>query len=210
MVPLGCNQTEGVARIRCETDPGRSGWPGCPELDAPLDFEADFFALQRFHALAEIRLQQGGRGPDEAEGFHIQVLDRDEVVGSCRHESIPLGKPDLESTTPDRFPACRADHICSSPPSCPLVKMALHFPRSCPDTAAPLVAGDSAWSSPDAVESWMVFGGIGTRTGSIVSGSFDVLISDGRTGAAVGRCRTLDDGFSFVVKEGQPYVRFVE
>lgn len=204
----GCNQAEGVAQVRCETDPGASGWPGCPGLEDPLDFEADFFALQRFESLVEIRLQQGGRGPDDAQGLHLQVLDREEVARDCLRGNIPMGLPDL--VAPDRFPACRADHRCESPPDCPLVRMALHFPRSCPDTAPPLVAGDPEWTTGQDANSHIVFVGIGTRPGDTVSGSFDVRLADARTGAPVGRCRTLGDGFSFVVKEGQPYVRFVE
>jgi len=208
---LACNQAEGVARIRCETTADRSGWPGCQDgVDDPLTFEADFFALQRFEDMVEIRLQQGGRGADLAEGFHLQVLDRDAVVSGCLRRSIPLAAPILEEATPERFPACREDYPCASPATCPLVRMALHFPRSCPDTAAPLVAGDPPDVPADDATSSVVFTSIGTRPGDTVAGSFDVRIADGRSGVTVGRCRTLDAGFYFVVKEGQPYVRFVE
>ena len=213
-----CNQTEGDAVIRCEAD-AEEGWPGCPDLPGVFEFQADFFALRRDGNVVEIRLQQGGRGADVAEGFQIQVFDAEEIADSCLAHDIPLEVPEIGTLTPERFPLCRADNACTSARDCPLVRMALHFPRTCPARAAPLVAGspdDGLPGDPGGAEepgsgrSTIRFISFGTGAEGRVTGSFSVGVVDGRTQAPAGRCETMGEGFTFLVKEGQPYVRFVE
>ena len=205
----GCQQTEGQAVVRCVS--AESSWPGCPGLSEEFQFEADFFALQRFGDLFDIRLQQSGKGSEVAEGFHIQVMSAAEVERDCRLKAIEVEAPDLVAVTPDYYPDCRANQGCLSPSDCPLVRLVAHFPRSCPPTAAPLVGGDPVGGPPDGqIPSTVSFVSLGSRPGDTVSGSFDVAILDGRSGERAGRCFTQGDGFSFVVREGQPYVRFVE
>ncbi len=206
VVAPGCQQTEGQAVVRCEAE--GEGWPGCGELARNFKFEADFFSLQRFEDQYSIRLQQGGKGADVSDGFQIQVMSGSEIP-DCRLQAIALEAPDLEETTPARFPSCREDFACRSPADCPLIRMVAHFPRSCPSSAPALVAGDDAGAPGDPPSSFS-FIAFGARPGDTVSGKFDVRIANGRTGETAGRCFTQDEGFSFVVKEGQPYVRFAE
>lgn len=204
---VGCQQTEGQAVVRCEAT-APAGWPGCSELKRSFEFEADFFALQRFDDQYSIRLQRGGKGADISNGFQIQVMSGEEIP-DCRLQAIELEAPDLDGTTPGQFPSCRQDVGCRSPATCPLVRMVVHFPATCPTGAPALVAGDDrgAPSDPPSSISFIAFG---ARPGDTISGAFDVRVANGRTGETAGRCATDEEGFSFVVKEGQPYVRFVE
>ena len=204
---FGCQQTEGQAVVRCEAA-SPDGWPGCSDLEHTFTFEADFFALQRFEDQYNIRLQRGGKGADVSNGFQIQVMSGDEIP-DCRLQAIELETPDHEATSPGQFPSCRDEIGCRSPADCPLVRMVAHFPKTCPASAPSLVAGDPPGDPSDPPSS-ISFGAFGARPGDRVSGDFDVRIADGRTGETAGRCNTGDDGFSFIVKEGQPYVRFVE
>lgn len=203
----GCQQTEGHASIRCATD-NDEDWPGCPDLARSFAFEADFFALQTFSDTYSIRLQKGGKGADVSDGFHIQIMAVSEVDAECRLRGIAVEAPDLEATAPDRFPMCREGLRCTSPAGCPLVRVVARFPTTCPVTAAPLVGGDP--SGAEDAPSSISFASLGDRPGDTVSGSFDLRMVDARTGTQAGRCLTGADGFSFVVKEGQPYVPFVE
>lgn len=202
-----CQQTEGQAVVRCDAE-APAGWPGCPDLSRKFDFKADFFALQRFDNQYSIRLQRGGKGADISDGFQIQVMSGDEIP-DCRLQAIEIETPDLDATTPARFPSCRDDIGCRSPADCPLVRMVAHFPKTCPESAPALVAGDPPGFDGEDPSS-ISFAAFGARPGDTVSGAFDVRIADGRTGETAGRCATLEEGFSFVVKEGQPYDRFVE
>ena len=209
----GCNQAEGTAVITCATTDG-AAWPGCPDLEPKFTFDADFFALVDNGDFLDLRLQRSGRGPDVAEGFQIQLFQPHTFRGrdNCLGRAVPLEVPDLARVSPDRFPACleQPEAQCRSTSVCPRIRMTAHFPRTCEAGAAPLVAGDPAGTLPNEVTSKLSFVVVGTRPGDKVSGEFDVRISDGRTAEEVGRCATDEEGFRFVVKEGQPYVRFVD
>ena len=207
LLGLACQQTEGQAVVRCVADDDE-GWPGCGGLEHTFDFEADFFALQRSEDLYDIRLQQGGKGVEIAEGFQIQVMSAVEAR-ECRLQAIDLEAPTASAASPGTYPACRSGLGCLSPSECPLVRVVAHFPRTCPPGAPALVGGDAPGGSEGST-SHISFVALGGRPGDTVSGSFDMRVANGRTGETAGRCSTLDDGFSFVVKEGQPYVRFVD
>ncbi len=192
MLALGlgaCNQSEGQGQLWGELD-----WEDCQELRGPFEMELDFFAFEPFEPdSALLRLQEGGRGAEQADGLMLTVYDLP-AVQQLRGEPIAVSPLDPALAAAGEYQVCQGP-ADQRPAECPLVRAELYLTQRCPPEATNLALSGS-----------VLFSYLGSEPDERVAGSLELDAFDRERGmAAVGH---LSGQFEFVVRRGHPYQRF--